>query len=287
MLIGINLCNAMIDYEKKTLLLYASCKTPVAGDYHRLRNQLYTMCRWLLRVYELKVSSSKLAPSPYRLTVLIRLPPSAKTTGFSLHRRRLSKREKERPKTHPIQNERNRYERHAQEAQRRTRPHNPQIMIHSRREQGEPRAETAPHKVVPRQHTGRILRIRVGEVIEDGLEEEESAHGEEAGANDGHNPMDTRARRPAEPKETDGYAKGANESGREAFLRFDLAVVVELRLDDLVEVIEERGHDEDGTEEDSHERETFLAQFELVDADEDDGTGFEPDVQETVDEGDV
>ena len=160
-------------------------------------------------------------------------------------------------------------------------------MIHARREQGEPCAETAPHKVVSRQHTGRILRVRVGEVIEDGLEKEEGADGEEAGANDGHDPMDARARGPAEPKETDGYAKGADESGREAFLRFDLAVVVELRLDYLVEVIEERGHDEDGAEEDAHERETFLAEVELVDADEDDGEGFEPDVQETVDEGDV
>ena len=160
-------------------------------------------------------------------------------------------------------------------------------MIHPRREQREPRAETAPHKVVPRQHTGRILRVRVGEVIEGGLEEEESADGEEAGANYRHNPVNARARGPAEPKETDGYAKGADESGREAFLGFDLAVVVELRLDYLVEVIEERRNDEGGAEEDAHERETFLAEVELVDADEDDGKGFEPDVQEAVDESDV
>ena len=99
--------------------------------------------------------------------------------------------------------------------------------------------------------------------------------------------MNARARGPAEPKETDGYAKRADESGRETFLRFDLAVAVELRLDYLVEVIEERRHDEDGAEEDTHECETFLAQVELVDADEDNGEGFEPDVQETVDEGDV
>ena len=160
-------------------------------------------------------------------------------------------------------------------------------MIHPRREQGESRAETAPHKVVPRQHTGRILRVRVGEVIEDRLEEEESADGEEPGANYGHDPMDAWARGPAKPKETDWYAKGADESGREAFLGFDLAVVVELRLDDLVEVIEERGDDEGGAEEDAHERETFLAEVELVDANEDNGKGFEPDVQETINEGDV
>ena len=160
-------------------------------------------------------------------------------------------------------------------------------MIHPRGEQWEPCAETAPHKVVARQHTGRILRVCVGEVIENGLEEEESAYGEEAGANYWHDPVDARARGPAEPKETDGYAKGADESGREAFFRFDLAVVVELRLDCLVEVIEERRNDEDGAEEDAHERETFLAQVKLVDADEDDGKGFEPDVQEAVDKGDV
>ena len=74
---------------------------------------------------------------------------------------------------------------------------------------------------------------------------------------------------------------------QEAFLGREFAVFVELRLDHLVEVVEERGDDEDGAEENTHECETLFPQVELVDAFEDDGEGFEPDVQEAVNEGDV
>ena len=103
-------------------------------------------------------------------------------------------------------------------------------------------------------------------MIEDGLGEEVSADGEEAGADDRHDAVDARARRPAEPKETDRYAKGVpTKAGGKRFLRFDLTLLVRLQLDHPVEVIEEKGGpDEDGAEEDTQERETFLAHVRLT-----------------------
>ncbi len=152
---------------------------------------------------------------------------------------------KKREATHPVQHERYRYERNGQEPQRRTRPRDPQILIHCRREQREPGAETAPHEIVPRQHASRVLRVRIWEVVEDGVEEEEGAEREEAGADDGHDPVDAGACGPAEPEEADGDTECADESGREAFFGFEFAVLVELGFHHLVEVVEERWDDED------------------------------------------
>ena len=160
---------------------------------------------------DLKVLSSKITPSPYRLTVLnISSSNVSQDTQNLLHLRSVwgKRRGKGRDETHPIQHKRNRYERDTQEPQRRTRPPNPQVLIHGRSEKREPGAKGAPHEVVPRQHAGRILRVRIGEVIEDGLEEEEGADGEEARANDGHDPVDARARRPAEPEQANRDAAG-------------------------------------------------------------------------------
>ena len=83
--------------------------------------------------------------------------------------------------------------------------------------------------------------------------------------------MNAGACRPAEPEETDRDAEAADKSWREAFFGCELAVFVELGLDNFMEVVEEWRDDEDGAEEDSHECESFLAQVEFVDAFEDDG----------------
>ena len=104
----------------------------------------------------LKILSGKLATFPYRLTILRlqRQPnPKSETCNRGPQKRRA---------THPVQHKRNWYERNRQEPQRRTRPRNPQILIHGRREQRESSAETAPHEVVAREHAGRILRVCVG-----------------------------------------------------------------------------------------------------------------------------
>lgn len=90
--------------------------------------------------------------------------------------------------------------------------------------------------------------------------------------------MDAGARGPAEPEEADGDAEGADEGWREAFLRCEFAVGVELRFHYFVEVVEKGWDDEDGADEDADEGQAFFAQVEFVDAFEDDGEGFEPDV---------
>jgi len=69
----------------------------------------------------------------------------------------------------------------------------------------------------------------------------------------------------------------------EAFFWFQFAVLVEMGLDDFVEVVEEGGNDEDVAAEDADEGETFFAEVEFVDIFEDDGEGFEPDIEEAVD----
>lgn len=61
--------------------------------------------------------------------------------------------------THLVQHKRYRYKRNRQESQCRTRPRNSQILVHGRRKQGEPSAETTPHEIIARKHTSRILRI--------------------------------------------------------------------------------------------------------------------------------
>lgn len=95
------------------------------------------------------------------------------------------------------------------------------------------------------------------------------------------------ARRPAEPEEADGDAEGADEGRREAVLWFDLAFGIEFRFHVLVDVPEKRTHGQKGAYEDAEEGEALLLEGELVDTDEDDGEGFEPEVEERVDEGDV
>jgi hypothetical protein len=66
-----------------------------------------------------------------------------------------------------------------------------------------------------------------------------------------------------------------------------LAVFVELRLEDFAQVEEEWWNDDEGSDEDAQERETLLADAEAVCLNKDDDEGFEPDVKETIDEGDV
>ncbi len=99
--------------------------------------------------------------------------------------------------------------------------------------------------------------------------------------------MDVRASGPAEPEEADWDEKGANERGLQADLGADVTVLIHLWLDVLVVEVEEGAHDDDGAEEDADEGEALGAEGEVVDLDEDDGEGFEPEVEEAVDEADV
>ena len=124
--------------------------------------------------------------------------------------------------------------------------------------------------------------------------------------------MDVFARRPTEPEEADGDAEGADEGGRETLFWCDISVLVEFGLGVFVEVVEERGagkqlsahcrdrwgsgvakerkgglHCDESANEDTEESEAALAEVEFVDPVEDNGEGFEPDVEEAVHECNV
>lgn len=65
-----------------------------------------------------------------------------------------------------------------------------------------PSTEAGPHKVVASQHTGRIFGICVWQVVQDGVEQQESTNREPSRADDGHDPVDRWASTPTEPEET-------------------------------------------------------------------------------------
>ena len=88
----------------------------------------------------------------------------------------------------PMQREGYRYERNTQESQKTTRPIDPQVVIHGGRKQGKSRTEGRTHEVVAGEHRSGVFGVRVAEIVEHGVEEEEGADGEPAGADDGHNP---------------------------------------------------------------------------------------------------
>ena len=99
--------------------------------------------------------------------------------------------------------------------------------------------------------------------------------------------MDVCARTPAEPEQADGDAEGADDARVEALLGLDLALLVELRLEESVQVPEVGRDGDQGADEDSEISETFGAEVEVVDVDEDDHERLEPDVEDAVDERDV
>lgn len=102
-----------------------------------------------------------------------------------------------------------------------------------------PSTEAGPHKVVAGQHACCILWIGVGKVIQHRVEQQESTNGEPSGTDDWHNPVYTWSSTPTEPEEADGDAETTDHSWNQPFLRLDVAVVVELRLQIVIEVREE------------------------------------------------
>lgn len=186
-----------------------------------------------------------------------------------------------------IQHKRHGNKRHRQESQQTARPPHPKARIHGIRKQRKRSPKRRPHQIIARIHRSDILRVRVAEVRQHRHEEQERADAEEGAADDGHDLMHGRARRPPEPEQADGDAEGADESRGEAVLGFEVAGGVEEGFHVLVDVPEEGRHDGEGAEEDAEEGEAGGARGEMVDGDEDEGEGFEPEVEESLDEGDV
>lgn len=185
-----------------------------------------------------------------------------------------------------VQDERDRNERNRQEPQRRAGPVHTQIIVHRRGEQGEARTKRGPHEVIPGQDGRRILGVRIAQVGQDSIEEQHRTHGEEAGPNDRRDPVHRFSCRPPEEEQTNGNEERANHGRRKPFLGLD-DPILELLLLDEVQVQEVAGDGNERADKDTYERETLGAEREAVDADEGDGEGLEPDVQDAVDERDV
>lgn len=135
-----------------------------------------------------------------------------------------------------IQHKGNRNKRDTQKSKRATSPRHPKILIHGTRKEGETSTEARTHEIITGKDRRGVIRIRVAQVVQDGVEEQERADGEEGRADYRHDPMHGRPRCPAEPEQADGDAEGADHGGREALLGFDLAVGVELWFLDEIQV---------------------------------------------------
>jgi hypothetical protein len=110
-------------------------------------------------------------------------------------------------------------------------------------------------------------------------EEEQRSDAEEARAHDGYDPVYALAGGPSEPEETDGDEEGPDDGDGHALLRFQLAILVVLRLLHVVQVREEGGHDEERADEEAEEGEADELLAPVVDAAKHDREGLEPHVE--------
>ena len=84
------------------------------------------------------------------------------------------------------------------------------------------------------------------------------------------------------PEQTNRNCESPNTGRNESFLWLQLALLVELRFNIAVKIPEERRNRNDGTDENTYERDALHAETEVVDTHENDGEGFKPDVEEAV-----
>lgn len=149
------------------------------------------------------------------------------------------------------------------------------------------------------------MRIRISEVVQDGIEQKESTDGEEARSDYWHDPLcaceflEVRLREerrsymsglstcPAKPEQTDRNTEGTDERRRQALLGLNVAILVELRLLHVVEIQAIKWDNDESTAENTQEGKPFFSEVEMVDPFEHDGERFEPNVEKAVDQSDV
>ena len=147
-----------------------------------------------------------------RILVLIKMLPSPRTREPN-------------PLTAIVEDERDRNQRDGQERQQRTRPLQPQFVVHLRREQREPGADDVADEDDPRQRAGAVGLVRVDDVVEDREDHDVDAEAEEDGADHGHEPVHGRERRPAEPEQRQRDQEGAEAREPHAGFGHAFAVV--------------------------------------------------------------
>lgn len=80
--------------------------------------------------------------------------------------------------------------------------------------------------------------------------------------------MNVRTSRPAKPEEADRNAEGTNKGRRQSLLWLNLAILVKLRLQLVLQVEEERRYDNESPDQDTKERQSFLIKLEVINLDE-------------------
>lgn len=89
------------------------------------------------------------------------------------------------------------------------------------------------------------------------------------------------------PEKTDWNGKCTNARWRQTLFRLKIPVLVELRFEVVVQVVEERYQDDKSANEDTQECQSLLAKVEAINFAKDDNEGLEPDVKEAVNQSDV
>lgn len=135
------------------------------------------------------------------------------------------------------------------------------------------------------------MRICVGKIVQHGIlyekiqygqnqsrragywaktyEQEESSSTEEAGPDDGHNPVDAWPRTPTKPKQADRNKEGSHHSWWKSVLGFDLSVRVELLLLYRTNVPKERRNCNEGADQDPEKGKPLLSEVEPIDSPKD------------------
>jgi len=187
------------------------------------------------------------------------------------------------------QNKRERHKYNSQATQQSTSPPNSQIMEHRWRKKRKSSPKRRPHEIIPCKHTRRIPRVSMRKVTKDRIENQTTPKSKQHRSNNRHNPMHTsKVPRPAKPEEWNWQCKCTHTGRWHLPFRWEVSIGIEvawLVLPFPVKV--RRDRDADCWDKNAHESEAALARIEAVDFREDDWEGFEPGVEDTVDEGDV
>ena len=128
-----------------------------------------------------------------------------------------------------IQHDRHRNKQTRQARQQRRSPANTQVLKHRRQKQLEDGRGGATEELIAGEGGRAVLGIGVGDVVQDGVVEQQVCRAEKAGADDGHNPVDVCSGGPSEDEERDGHEERPYDGGWQAFLRLELAASVKLR----------------------------------------------------------
>jgi hypothetical protein len=145
-------------------------------------------------------------------------------------------------------------------------PPHPQIQEQRPRKQNRPRRQRTPRKVIRREQTCRILRVRHGHVNENTLQRQEDTDRVDADPNCGGDPVDfgTRVARPRKEEEADRREERDDHRGDEAAFGGGEALCHDLGHEDVFDVGEVGGDGDGDADQDAQEDQADLSGVEVV-----------------------